>query len=403
MLQNVIEIIKNANVSVIFSNVAASFKNVPAVAKNVMAVLKSKIAAFKNVCVVETLKNVIEKLKTVSPKTWTRAAFCGFTAISILFGGLLLDEFVVVDGNDIYHITAHAESVKDVINSAGIELSNGDVIVTEGNDGKTVISIDRSYSQTVTSQNKLAADEITESVMQFANVSNSDGYKLPALGGDGTANIKNIGVTHEYETVTKVIKHGYKTVKSREIDKGTTKIKKGSDGEKKVVYKKTLVNGVVISSDMLSQEVVKEPVTQIETVGTRVKFSSDRAVMTSDDVDCISWLKPSKPIELDKNGAPVSYADCITGKASAYWGDKSTATGVASKPGYIAVNPKQIPYGTKMYIVSKDGKYVYGYCIAADTGGFAYNGSGRLVDLRFPNASQGNAFGVRMVNIYILD
>ncbi len=34
-----------------------------------------------------------------------------------------------------------------------------------------------------------------------------------------------------------------------------------------------------------------------------------------------------------------------------------------------------------MYIVSTDGKYVYGYCIAADTGGFATNGSGIVVDL----------------------
>lgn len=40
-------------------------------------------------------------------------------------------------------------------------------------------------------------------------------------------------------------------------------------------------------------------------------------------------------------------------------------------PGHIAVNPKQFPYGTELYIVSLDGKFVYGYCMAADTGGFA--------------------------------
>ena len=56
-----------------------------------------------------------------------------------------------------------------------------------------------------------------------------------------------------------------------------------------------------------------------------------------------------------------------------------------------------------MYIVSADGKYVYGYAVAADTGGFAYNGSGTLVDLRFNTRGECYSFGRRTVNVYILD
>ena len=55
--------------------------------------------------------------------------------------------------------------------------------------------------------------------------------------------------------------------------------------------------------------------------------------------------------------------------------------------------------------LSADGKTVYGYAIAADTGGFAYNGSGRIVDLRLPTGSKcncGKAWGVKTVNVYIL-
>lgn len=349
------------------------------------------------------LQNLKSKLEHVAPKTWLRAALCLVTVILISVGGFILDEFVILDGNTVYHITAHAESAQDVINSAGIELSNGDVITTVDKDGKTVISIDRTYSQMVNLQNKLTVDEITDNVISLGQVSVPEAQRVPSLGGDGTANIKNAGVTYVYETVTKVIKHGYKTVKSRELARGTTKITKGSDGEKQVVYKKTLVNGVQIASEVSSEKVTVQPIAQVETIGTRVNYSSDKAVMTNEDVNCISTIKPAKPIELDAKGIPVSYAECISGKASAYWGDAWTATGVASRPGYIAVNPKQIPYGTKMYIVSQDGRYVYGYCIAADTGGFAYNGSGRIVDLRFPDSSSGSKFGVRMVNIYILD
>ena len=34
----------------------------------------------------------------------------------------------------------------------------------------------------------------------------------------------------------------------------------------------------------------------------------------------------------------------------------------------MAVDPDVIPYGTKLYITSTDGKFVYGYAVATDTG-----------------------------------
>ncbi len=344
------------------------------------------------------LQNVIKKLNNVAPKTWMRTALCIVAVVLISVGSFLLDEFVIVDGNTIYRITAHAETAQDAVTSAGIKLSNGDVVTTKDENGKTVISIDRTQSQLNAAKNNANGSVIKDSELLDSATNSSD-----IVIGDSTSNVQNSGVIFEYETKTEIIKHGTKTVKSRELDKGTTKITKGSDGEKQVVYKNVIVNGVVVATEVYSEKVITKAVDEVKTIGTRVKLSSDKAVMTSDDVKSVSQIKPSKPIELDKNGVPVSYADCISGKASAYWGDKWTATGVASKPGYIAVNPNQIPYGTKMYIVSQDGKYVYGYCIAADTGGFAYNGSGRIVDLRFPDSKQGYAFGVRMVNIYILE
>ncbi|MBR6635536.1 MAG: hypothetical protein IKL41_07940 [Clostridia bacterium] len=56
-----------------------------------------------------------------------------------------------------------------------------------------------------------------------------------------------------------------------------------------------------------------------------------------------------------------------------------------------------------MYIVSSDGKWVYGYSIAADTGGFVTNGSGTTVDLYMYSYSDCINFGRRNVEIYILD
>lgn len=116
----------------------------------------------------------------------------------------------------------------------------------------------------------------------------------------------------------------------------------------------------------------------------------------------ISELTPSSPITLDENGVPINYKSSKRVQATAYThtGNKCS-TGVWPKPGYIAVDPKVIPYGTKMYIVSADGKYIYGYAIAADTGGFIKKRPTN-VDLFMNTLSACKTFGRRDVIIYFL-
>lgn len=144
--------------------------------------------------------------------------------------------------------------------------------------------------------------------------------------------------------------------------------------------------------------------TKKKTKKTKKSKKSKKAVKTSSTVPSISAIKPTKAIELDKKGRPVNYKKKISGNASAYTAYKGarTSTGKIAQTGYVAVNPKQIPYGTKLYIVSKDGKYTYGYAIAADTGGFTKWGT-RVVDLYFDSYNECIQFGVRGVDIYVLD
>ena len=92
----------------------------------------------------------------------------------------------------------------------------------------------------------------------------------------------------------------------------------------------------------------------------------------------------------------------MTVRATAYtYTGNNCATGVAPKPGYIAVNPKVIPYGTKMFIKTTDGKYIYGYAVAADTGGFVATRPTNF-DLYFPTESQCTEFGRRNIEVYVL-
>lgn len=133
--------------------------------------------------------------------------------------------------------------------------------------------------------------------------------------------------------------------------------------------------------------------------------STVKAVTTAQQsAKCISTLQPASEIELDQNGVPVSYSKCLTFGATAYTssGSARCSTGAIPQPGRVAVNPKVIPYGTKMYIVSADGKYTYGYAIASDTGGFAKKHP-YSVDLYMSTETQCVQFGRRSVKIYILD
>lgn len=107
-------------------------------------------------------------------------------------------------------------------------------------------------------------------------------------------------------------------------------------------------------------------------------------------------------VDLGSDGIPTSYKNVISADSTAYsLPGRLTSTGKVAQNGYVAVDPKEIPYGTEMYIVSADGKYVYGYCIAADTGGYI-NSVDWTIDLHMSTRSECIQWGRRDILIYIL-
>lgn len=204
----------------------------------------------------------------------------------------------------------------------------------------------------------------------------------------------------EYKSYTKdeTVAFTQKTEYSSSMSKGTSKItQKGVNGKKSVVYKEKNVNGQTVDVAVESEKEILAPIPQIKTIGTYVG-GNNSVIKNSAPISELTM--PSK-YSIGANGVPTSYKYTITGKAAAYCvPGGTTATGKKVKPGYIAVNPKQIPYGTEMYIVSNDG-IVYGYAIAADTGGFANQGK-FVVDLYMNSTSQCYAWGSRDVTIYVL-
>ena len=150
------------------------------------------------------------------------------------------------------------------------------------------------------------------------------------------------------------------------------------DGEKIVTYKDKYVNGDLDSSETVNEKITKQMVTEVILKG-RVKRVKNIRLKTHTP---ISELKVPARVQLDANGVPKNYKRIVDGTATAYYGGTGTASG--RKP-----------------IVSLDGKFVYGYCIAADTGGFAKRNS-CTVDLYMNTYEECCAWGYRGVRIYVL-
>ncbi|MBR5544306.1 MAG: G5 domain-containing protein [Clostridia bacterium] len=206
-------------------------------------------------------------------------------------------------------------------------------------------------------------------------------------------------VTREAE---ETVKFTSKTKYSSAMLKGTKKVtQEGVNGSKIVVYKDRVVNGVVESSEVQSEKITKKPVDKVTTIGTLVKSSGLGNSKIEKNGKPISELTMPSKYTIGENNIPTNYKYKITGRAAAYCqpGGK-TATGKKVMPGRVAVNPKQIPYGTEMWIVSNDG-IVYGYAVAEDTGGFAKKGY-YTVDLYMNSNSQCRQWGDRGVTIYVL-
>lgn len=330
------------------------------------------------------------------------AAIC---AATLLFG--TVNTFTVSDGEKTHKVQTLSNDVNNAIKVAGFSTDKYKVLSVNASDNITNISLAYTFPVYITIGDKtIETNSIESTVADILKIAGCtvDQFDMvePALDTviSDTAYIDYTNIDYVSGSYTEVIPCSVKTVYSNSMDEGTKKLKAGKDGEQQVNYTAKIVNGVTVETVVDSTVVLSAPVNGTETVGTKKK---PVAVTTSENVNTISTLQEPFTIELDANGNPIDFKKHITVQATAYtYTGNKCSTGVAPQPGYIAVNPNVIPYGTKMYIKSSDGSYIYGYAVAADTGGFI-NSRPNNVDLFMTSKAACAAFGRRNVEIYILE
>ncbi len=218
-----------------------------------------------------------------------------------------------------------------------------------------------------------------------------DDQVKPGLSDNVEENME-IKITRvEYKKQVKTVTIPYKTVYrvSSDVPSGSKKIlQKGINGKKETVITEKYVDGKKVSSKTSKETVIAKAQNEICLVGT---------IGTSPLSPC------PFSIDLDANGQPVNFKSKMTGTCTAYTSDRGNAgtvcsTGLKAQVGVVAVDPNQIPYGSKLYIVSPNGKMVYGYAIAGDCGGGSF-----MCDLFMNTYEECIQFGRRPMNVYILE
>ena len=205
----------------------------------------------------------------------------------------------------------------------------------------------------------------------------------------------------EYTERTEKEEIPYETVTQTDTDMyegDSTVVTEGVKGEKELVYKDKFVNGELDSSELVSETTVTEPVKEVVKIGAKKRPA---LIKFRNGVEPISDLEVPSYVKLDSNGLPKNYVDYLEGAATAYTNDPQTSTGRKPQQGIVAVDPREIPYGSELYIVSKDGQYVYGYAIAGDTGGFIYS-TNNIADLYMDTYDMCCEWGRRDVALFVI-
>ncbi|MBE7052945.1 MAG: DUF348 domain-containing protein [Ruminococcaceae bacterium] len=316
-----------------------------------------------------------------------------FLALTVFASGEFKDVRLEVNGNPVYYAYTGSETVGQLLNELKIdidedvnsdidldkELVNNDVVSIKKTNRVTIIDAGKTFEiyTTASDVGKLIEDgtiSINEK-LDFMNVTSENKIEDNMV-------IEITRVTHE--TVVEETKVPFETVKrdSVSLPKGQVRIiSEGSEGILTTTTEITYHNGVEVGR-------------QQSTVQTQA--AKDRVI----EYGIGDYAYGTK---LDT----INYSNKLVCHATAYcacsrccgWSTGITASGMRAQYGVIAVDPRVIPLGTKLYIETTDGSYIYGYSIAADTGGAI---KGNRVDLFFPTHGEALQFGRKTVNVYIM-
>ena len=309
--------------------------------------------------------------------------------------------YVITDGDQVKVYSTYATDADEVLVQAGVELDEDDTYTTQPGDGVSEITIQRSQTITVNNCGQVLTatsyGETLENLLNRLGVPAYGAYSVSLPMDTMTYDGMEVIVKHTVEgeeTYTVEIPFEITYCKDPSLPEGQEQIVvPGVVGQMQIRSHAVYVNAEETNRTILEETVITQPVNQVVLVGTGTEETVDSnapaigdGVIVTADGEILTYTKSEQFLTTAYNHTD---AGC----------DMITATGTTVRLGTVAVDPTVVPYGTRMFIVSSDGKYIYGIATAEDCGGGI---KGKHIDLYYPTTDECWEYGRRNATVYFL-
>ena len=323
-----------------------------------------------------------------------------FTTMAIYF---TLNEVLVTDslGNNKKLITTETSPV-ELMSLSGITSNENDKInMTKYTNNIHNLNIQRAFPVTISVDGKTLKNYMTDGIVsdaleQVGIVLNEHDYTEPSLHTPVSENTNiivhrvvyrdtvvqediNFETEYQYTSLLHLSQFKYRTFEMQE----------GINGTKELTFRERIVDGNIEQSKKISEIITKDPQNSI--------------LMVYKHGEPVSSIESFEGIEIINN-APSNYKTVLKNVRSSAYSSRGGrgSSGLGLYAGTVAVNPNIIPYGTKLFITSPAGDFVYGFAIATDTGSSLMSGIVG-VDLYYETYLESVLNEIKHLNIYILE
>lgn len=286
----------------------------------------------------------------------------------------------LVDSGKELTIKTRCASVSALLAEKNVQLGPQDRVIPEPTaklSDRSRVEIKRAHRISLvadreTSEFRSSADTVGDILNEKQIALNSTDIVKPEVGEKvtGDTEIRVVRVKTVTEEQKAPIAYDVRRVPNSEMARGISRtVVRGQNGEEQQTWSVTYHDGQVVSRHLVDRKTVANPTESVVQVGTGQTVS--------------------------RGGETIRFREAMEVTATAYTHTGSnTACGVWPEYGVVAVDPRVIPLGTRMYVEG------YGHATALDTGG-AIRGS--RIDVFLESVGEASRWGVRTVKVYLLD
>lgn len=313
---------------------------------------------------------------------------------------LAQNTFVITDGDEVIVHTSYATDPAEALSEAGIEVGHDEYSAEQTEDGVYDITVQRNNAVTVAYGGEMTQIKIEDAtvadLLSRVGIPTGEGYNVSV---DMTAQpVDGMLITVDHHVINQEVytvetPFVVEEVPNPYLPEGKRIVTtEGIAGQELYTADVEYLNAKEISRTVIRKETVREVQNEVVAVGTGEYVGQQNGPMIYDGY----IILPS--------GEVLTYYKTDTFKATAYTMydegcNSTTATMTPVKWGVVAVDPRVVPYGTRMFIVNADGSFIYGLATAEDCGGAI---KGKRLDLYMPTLTEAFRYGRKDVTVYFL-